>query len=88
MIESVTKMTRPNTDAVQSAVGRILASRPSHGSERMSRFLRFVVDHALSANPAPLKEHLIAEFVFDRRESFDTPRIPSFVLRREGFAQN
>jgi len=59
-------MTGPSQDAIQSALRKILASRPFQGSDRMSRFLRFVVDHALREDRAPLKEHLLAEHVFDR----------------------
>src|SRR5262249_5267943 len=71
-------MSGPTQDAVQSALRKILASRPFQGSERMCRFLQFVVDHALSENQAPLKEHLLAEHVFDRDGSFD-PRTDTIV---------
>src|ERR1051325_10802185 len=69
-------MIRPGRDAIQSALCKILASRPFQGSERMSRFLSFVVDHALRNDRAPLKEHLIAEAVFDRDYWIPEPRSP------------
>src|SRR5215510_4991580 len=71
-------MIAPSQDNIQSALHKILASRPFQGSERMSRFLRFVVEHALDEQRTPLKEHLLAEHVFDRDDSFD-PRTDTIV---------
>jgi hypothetical protein len=47
-------------------------------SERMCRFLRLAVEHALREDPAPLKEYEIGVRVFDRREDFD-PRQDTIV---------
>src|SRR5262245_39720401 len=71
-------MTGPGRDAVQAALCKLRASRPFQGSERISRFLTFVVNHALCSNPGPLKEHLIAQKVYDRGDSFD-PRTDTIV---------
>jgi serine/threonine-protein kinase len=65
-------------EAVQQALERLLASPGFRGSERMSRFLRFSVEHALSGDASPLKEYAIGVHVFDRGESFD-PRSDTIV---------
>lgn len=71
-------MTEPGREEIQQALEKILGSRAFQGSERMSRFLRFVVEHALRGDQAPLKEYLIGVNVFDRGESFD-PRTDTIV---------
>jgi len=65
-------MPGPGREAIQRALEKILASQAFQGSERMSRFLRFVVEHALRGDQAPLKEYLIGVRVFDRGEDFDS----------------
>jgi hypothetical protein len=72
MIELVDIMSVPSRDAIEGSLDKILASRAFRNSDRMSRFLRFAVNHALSGDQAPLKELLIAENVFDRGDSFDS----------------
>jgi hypothetical protein len=47
-------------------------------SERMSRFLRFVVEQALQGSGSELKEYTIGVEVFDKDASFD-PRIDNNV---------
>jgi TolB-like protein len=69
---------RPTRPQVQEALDRILASRGFRSSERMSAFLRFVVQHTLDQAPGPLKEFLVAERVFGRDDSFD-PRTDTIV---------
>jgi TolB-like protein/Tfp pilus assembly protein PilF len=71
-------MTGPSREAIQQALEKILACQAFQGSERMSRFLRFVVEHALRGDQAPLKEYLIGVNVFDRGEGFD-PRTDTIV---------
>jgi hypothetical protein len=56
----------------------ILASPQFSKSDRMCRFLRFVVEHALSGSVDPLKEYSIGVAVFDKDPSFD-PRIDNNV---------
>lgn len=68
----------PNNEAIEQVLDRILTSREFQHSERMSRFLRFVVEHRLRGDQAPLKEYLIAVRVFDRGEDFD-PRTDTIV---------
>ena len=69
---------QPTREAVRQSLEKLLASRVFQGSERMSRFLRFSVEHALRGEPAPLKEYVIGVQVFDRGESFD-PRTDTIV---------
>ncbi len=64
-------MREPDSKAAQQALDKILSSRVFQGSERISRFLRFICEHALRGEQVRLKEHLIAARVFDREEAFD-----------------
>ncbi len=50
----------------------ILASEIFARSDRMSRFLRYIVEQALAGKQAELKEQTIAMEVFDKPPSFDT----------------
>jgi TolB-like protein/Flp pilus assembly protein TadD len=63
---------------VRLQVKRILASEAFARSERMARFLRFTVEHALAERPEKLKEYVIGVEVFDRDASFD-PRLDPIV---------
>ena len=65
-------------DDIRRQLERILASDGFARAERMSRFLRFVVEQTLRGRGDQLKEYLIGVEVFDRRESFD-PRIDPVV---------
>jgi serine/threonine-protein kinase len=56
----------------------MLVSRAFQGSERLSRFLRFVVEHAVRGETSPLKEYVIGVQVFERGETFD-PRLDTIV---------
>jgi len=57
---------------------KILASEPFAHSGRISRFLRFVVEHTLAGRGGELKEYLIGVEVFDKAASYD-PRIDPIV---------
>ncbi len=81
-------MTEPGREAIQPALEKILASPAFQGSERMSRFLRFVVEHALRGDQAPLKEYLIGVNVFDRGRGSTRARTRSFGWRRGGCVPN
>jgi tetratricopeptide (TPR) repeat protein len=65
-------------DAIRTQLERILASRPFAGSDRLKRFLRFVVERTLAGDAAGLKEYAIGTQVYDRGESFD-PRADGIV---------
>src|SRR5438045_798027 len=65
-------MQRPSEPAlVQAELERILASPGFIGSERLSRFLRFVVDSTLAGRSAEIKEYVVGVEVYDKSESYD-----------------
>ena len=72
----------PPSDAVPGLVRdqleRILASRGFSRNERLSRFLRFVVERALEGKGLELKESLIGVEVFGRKPDYD-PKQDSVV---------
>ena len=68
----------PPRQAIENQTARILASPVFSKSERMSRFLQFIVQRALDGRSEDLKEYSIALEVFDKEESFD-PRIDPTV---------
>ena len=63
---------------VKAQLELVLASPQFIKSDRMSRFLRFVVEQALRGNEADLKEYSIGVEVFDKDSTFD-PRIDNNV---------
>jgi serine/threonine-protein kinase len=63
---------------VEEQLARILASEVFSRSERMSRFLRYVVRQALEDSPQSLKEFTIGCEVFDRNGDYD-PRYDPVV---------
>ncbi len=70
-------------DAIQAQLEKILSERDFVNSERLMRFLRFVVSEALGGRAERLKEYAIALEVFDRDESFD-PRTSPIVRVEAG----
>jgi serine/threonine-protein kinase len=66
---------------VREQLGKILASEPFSRAERMSRFLRFIVEETLAGRGLHLKEYLIGIEVFDRQSSYDPRTDP--VVRGE-----
>lgn len=64
--------------AVRSELDRILGSRVFLHSQRIRRFLQFVVEECLLGRQHRLKEYLIGIEVFNRMEVFD-PRVDSIV---------
>ena len=65
-------------DAVRSQVSKILSSPEFQRSERLSRFLGYVVEEILAGRGGELKEYTIALAVFDRPNSYD-PDVDSIV---------
>ena len=57
---------------VRRALDRVLASPQFSGSERMTRFLRFVVEKQLAGRGSELKEYVIGTEVFDRDSKYDS----------------
>jgi Tol biopolymer transport system component len=70
---------RPVTDeAVREELHTVLASPFFAEADRMSRFLRFVVETRLSGRAGELKESMIGVAVFDRDPSYD-PKADAIV---------
>jgi serine/threonine-protein kinase len=67
-----------STRSVEDHLQRILASKEFASSARMSRFLRFAVERALSGQSEQLKEYVLGVEVFDRKPSYD-PRVDPIV---------
>src|SRR6266545_4836435 len=67
-----------STEPVRSQLEKILASPEFLRNERLSRFLRFVVEQQLAGKAAELKESLVGIEVFGRTPGFD-PRQDSVV---------
>ena len=64
-------------DAVRQELERVLESPGFSHNERMSRFLRFVVEGHLDGKDHELKESVIAVEVFGRRPDFDSRLDPA-----------
>lgn len=62
--------------AVRAQVAAISANSIFANSARMQRFLKLVVDYALSGRATELKEYLIGVEAFDRNASFDPREDP------------
>src|SRR5215203_1182221 len=63
---------------VRAELERILRSSGFANSERMTRFLRCVVERALAGHGEELKEYLLGVEVFDRKPDYD-PRVDPIV---------
>lgn len=73
----------PTADDVRLQLDRILSSEPFANSDRLSRFLRYVVERSLAGEGDRLKEYVIGTEVFDRGERYD-PRLDSIVRVEAG----
>jgi TolB-like protein len=69
---------QPSATEVQNQLGRILASALFANADRISRFLRYVVERTLAGEADGLKEYAIGVDVFDRNDQYD-PRVDSIV---------
>jgi serine/threonine-protein kinase len=69
---------QPDGESIRRQLERVLSGRTFADAERMSRFLRFAVEHSLSGNSARLKEIIIGLEVFDKPPSYD-PRLDPIV---------
>lgn len=70
--------TEASAEAVRRQLDRILSGRGFAGNDRLSKFLRFVVEKRLLGKADELKESLVGIEVFGRRPGFD-PRQDSVV---------
>jgi TolB-like protein/Flp pilus assembly protein TadD len=71
----------PSTEAVPEQLERILGSAEFVASDRLKRFLRFIVEEALAGRADRLKAYTIALEVFGRDPGFDPQNDP--VVRME-----
>jgi TolB-like protein len=74
---------QPLPDEVRLQLERILASDPFANSDRLRRFLRYVVERTLAGDGGRLKEYVIGAEVFDRNDQYD-PRLDSIVRVEAG----
>lgn len=65
-------------DLIRAQLDRVCASAEFARSERMIRFLRFVVDHSLHNDVENLRERQIGIAIFDRPENWD-PKLDNVV---------
>jgi TolB-like protein len=68
----------PDADAIRAQLDRILVSPGFANADRLSRFLRFVVERTLDGEGDSLKEYRLGTEVFDRSPDYD-PRLDSIV---------
>jgi TolB-like protein len=68
----------PTSDAVREQLQRIVTSDGFANADRMTAFLRFVVERALAGEGAQVKEYVIGVEVFQRDAEYD-PRLDSIV---------
>lgn len=74
---------QPTPAEIRGELDRILASEVFANADRLSRFLRYVVNRALAGEADRLKEYVIGTEVFDRGEQYD-PRLDSIVRVEAG----
>jgi TolB-like protein len=73
----------PTREEIRVQLDRILASEPFVNSDRLSRFLRYVVERTLAGEGDRIKEYVVGTEVFDRGEEYD-PRVDSIVRVEAG----
>jgi TolB-like protein len=69
---------KPSADEIRLQLDRILASDGFANADRMTGFLRYVVERALAGESDQVKEYTIGVAVFGRNEQYD-PRLDSIV---------
>jgi adenylate cyclase len=73
----------PTPGQTRAQLERILASPGFATADRLSRFLRYVVERSIAGEAGQLKEYVIGVEVFDRDERYD-PRLDSIVRVEAG----
>src|SRR5260370_20339201 len=68
----------PSAGSIRAELEKILASAGFAGSERIGRFLRYVVEETLEGRMDALKETTVGIDVFGRKPGYD-PRIDGVV---------
>src|SRR5215471_7053691 len=66
----------PSTSLVRAELDRILASELFTRSDRLSAFLKFIVDQTLAGHGDSLKEQVIAVELYGKGADFDTAADP------------
>lgn len=69
---------QPTADEIRAQLDRVLASEGFANADRMSAFLRYVVERALAGESDQIKEYAIGVDVFGRNGTYD-PRLDSIV---------
>jgi TolB-like protein len=69
---------QPTADEIRAQLDRVVASEGFANADRMSAFLRYVVERALAGESDQIKEYAIGVDVFGRNGSYD-PRLDSIV---------
>jgi Tol biopolymer transport system component len=77
----------PTPQEIRSALDKVLMSHALARSERMRRFLQFVVERGISEEKEQLKEYVIGVEVYQKGPQFD-PRIDSVVRVEAGRLRN
>ena len=73
-----TEFVGPSADEIRLQLDRLLTSSVFANADRMSGFLRYVVERAIAGESDQLKEYVIGVAVFGRDEQYD-PRLDSIV---------
>jgi Tol biopolymer transport system component len=71
-------MTKPDPDKIRRQLDRLLASPEFARTDRMARFLRYVVEHSARGRTDALRERQIGIEVFDRPPDWD-PKLDNVV---------
>ncbi|HET7219803.1 MAG TPA: hypothetical protein VFJ02_17220 [Vicinamibacterales bacterium] len=69
---------QPTADEIRAQLDRVLASEGFANADRMSAFLRYVVERTLAGESGHIKEYAIGVDVFERNGDYD-PRLDSIV---------
>ena len=77
-VEDPSRQDELSPEAIRGALVQVLSCGQFRGSDRLKRFLRFVVEEKLAGRGDALKEYTIGLEVFDRGPSFD-PRVDTIV---------
>ena len=73
-----TERVEPSADDIRLQLDRIVGSSMFANADRMTSFLRFVVERALAGEGDQLKEYVVGVAVFGRTDDYD-PRLDSIV---------
>ena len=65
-------MSSPTPESIRQALAVVLASPGFENSDRMARFLRYVVEKSLAGESDSVKEYSLGTEVFDRPPTFDS----------------